>query len=238
MEEFLKTNYSFLTKFFEFIAAITAILCYKKYKNTTIKYFIYFLVYVALIEFVGGIPGYVEKYDFLFDIKEKLKGTIFEKNYWWYTISWNIGAPIFYSFYFRKILKDNMFINTLKFTSFLFLVSSIIFIVLNLKAFFISSFPFINIFGTLMILLCVVFYFIEFLKSDEILIFYKSINFIVSTTIFLWWLVITPLVFYQIYYSKADWDFVILRWQIYLFANICMYLTFTFALIWCKPEND
>ncbi|RMZ50932.1 hypothetical protein EB822_06015 [Flavobacteriaceae bacterium PRS1] len=76
------------------------------------------------------------------------------------------------------------------------------------------------------------------LQSETILSFYKSINFYISSTILIWWLVITPLVFFQIYFLNVDWSFIILRWQIYLFMNIFMYSSFTIALIWCKPQND
>lgn len=54
------------------------------------------------------------------------------------------------------------------------------------------------------------------LQSETILSFYKSINFYISSTILIWWLVITPLVFFQIYFLNVDWSFIILRWQIYL----------------------
>jgi hypothetical protein len=48
------------------------------------------------------------------------------------------------------------------------------------------------------------------------------------------------LVFYDIYNTNGDWNFIFLKWQIYLSANVFMYLTFTFALIFCKPDikND
>ena len=77
----------------------------------------------------------------------------------------------------------------------------------------------------------------EILLSDTILVFYKSINFYISVAILIWWLIITPIVFFEKYNTTSDWDYVFLKWQIKLFANICMYLTFTFALIFCKPEN-
>ena len=92
--------------------------------------------------------------------------------------------------------------------------------------------------GAFIILLCISFYFIEILNSDKVLNFYKSINFWISITLLIWWLVITPLVFYDIYFSAVDWNFIILKWQIYLMMNIFMYTSFTIALIWCKPENN
>lgn len=110
---------------------------------------------------------------------------------------------------------------------------------MNFELLFIkSAYWGITIFGALIVLFGAVSYFIEVLKSDKILDFYKSIDFYISATVFIWWLVITPISFYNIYFTTADWNFIILKWQIYLFANIFMYGMFSFALLWCKPQNN
>ena len=76
------------------------------------------------------------------------------------------------------------------------------------------------------------------------LIFYKSINFYISVAIFIWWFIITPIVFYDNYSAykvgvyERDWAYIELRRYIYIFSNIFMYSTFVFALIFCEPEED
>ena len=70
------------------------------------------------------------------------------------------------------------------------------------------------------------------------LAFYKSINFYISIIIFIWWLIVTPLVFFESYNNTSDWSFVFLKWKIKLLSNVFMYLTFTFALIFCGPEQE
>ena len=95
-----------------------------------------------------------------------------------------------------------------------------------------------SLFGALIIFLCSTFYFIQILNTDKILVFNKQVNFYISIALFVWFLVTTPLDFYHIYFLNVDWDFIFLKWEIYLFANIFMYSTFTFALIYCKPENN
>ncbi|NMH85927.1 hypothetical protein [Flavivirga algicola] len=252
MDEFIRQNYSFITHSVELLAAVIGLLVFRKYKSTAAKYFIYFLVYLTLCDFISMYARAVRPDRFL----NFLIGTIFEKNYWWATLYWNVGAILFFAFYYYKILKIGLFRNVVKFAAYIFFVFSIIYIALNWDDFFVRFFPVISILGAIVILLCAVFYFIEILQSDKILTFYKSINFYISLAIFIWWLIITPIVFYDIYYTYdiksstsldsvmlkrevyRDWDFVILRRQIYLFANVFMYLTYTFALIWCKPEND
>lgn len=240
MEEFIKENYYILTTITESLAAVTGLLLYRKYKFAAAKYFIFFLVYLTICDFISFYTGYVHPKK-LFDF---LIGTIFEKNHWWTTLYWDVGAILFFSFYYYKILKTKVFRKIIKLFGSTFFIFSLTYIILNWDAFFYKFFPVLSISGAIIILICTVFYFVEILQSDKVLTFYRSINFYISFAIFIWWLIITPLDFYNIYFAyevgnpNRDWNFIFLRWEIYLFANIFMYLTYTFALIWCKPEND
>lgn len=232
MNEFLRDNYSLLTSSLNLIAAITGVFCLKKYKGTTAIFFIYFLIYIVIIDLIGGYPSFFIKYNKFYLIKD----TVIEHNYWWYTLLWIIGAILFFTFYYQKILKNNSLILIVKISRNVFLYFSLIFIVFNWEGFFIRSFPILNIAGALIIVTCVALYFIEILSGDKVLSFYKSINFYISAVILVWWLITTPIVFFQMYNNDSDWNFVFLKWQIYLFSNCFMYLTFTFALLWCNPK--
>ncbi|MDO7172591.1 hypothetical protein [Mariniflexile sp. AS56] len=240
MNEFLLQNYLIITHSVEVIAALTGVFLLRNYRNGTTKYFIFFLVYLTICEFIAGYTRYVYPGKFL-DI---LIGTIFQKNHWWATLFWKIGAIMFFSFYYRKILETKFFKDVIKYCSFIFLIISVSCIILNFEEFFYRFFPVISILGAVIVFLCTIFYFVETLQSDKILTFYKSINFYISAAIFIWWLIITPITFYDVYFvyeignPNRDWNFMFLRWQIYLFANVSMYLTFTFALIFCKPEAE
>tara|TARA_R110002050_G_scaffold100607_2_gene208387 strand:- start:35752 stop:36456 length:705 start_codon:yes stop_codon:yes gene_type:complete len=234
LEEFLIHYKSEITRLIEITTAVVGIFFFKKYKDTDAKYFIYFLVYLSIGDFINTYTHYIRNNGVL----SFLRGTVFEENYWWSTLFWKIGAILFFAFYYNKVLKSPVFKVIIRLSRYTFFVFSILYIIINWKDYFILFFPAISIFGAIIIFLCSVFYFIETLQSDKILSFYKSLNFYISVAIFIWWLIVTPLVFYDIYMSNSDWDFVFLRWEIYLFANIFMYSTFTFALIWCRPQND
>lgn len=234
MEEFFQNNYSLLTRLVEFIAALTGVLSYNKYKHTPIKYFIYFLVGVLFLELIGSYPRYLKSLEVNW-----LEGTLFEQNYWIYTIFWKVGSVLFMVFFFRKILRNAKSKMILKYLAILFLLSTIIYYTFNFKKLFLHFSPyFVDLSGALIVLLCASFYFVEVLQTDKILSFYKSIDFYISATIFVWWLIVTPIIFYNIYYSASDWNFIVLKWQLYLSANIFMYLTFSFALLWCKPQKN
>ncbi len=173
------------------MAAVTGILLYKRYSHTVARYFIWFLVYVALLELIGFYPVYFAKYDLLHIIKD----TIFEDNYWYYTVFWSVGSVLFFVFYYHEVLRYNPYKATLKYGGFLFLISAIMYILTHIESFFSSQLVFITIFGLCLILLSVVFYFIEILLTNRILTFYRSLNFYISATLLIWWLVTTPLFF-------------------------------------------
>lgn len=240
MQEFLFEKYILITHFVEVISALTGLFLYSKYKKNTAKYFIYFLIYLTICEFIGSYTTYVHQDRFL----SFLIGSKIEKNFWWATSYWKIGAIMFFAFYYRRILNTNLFKVIIKLCSYSFCAFSIVYILFHWNDFFDKFFPIISVLGASIVFLCTVFYFLEILQNEKILTFYKSINFYISAAIFIWWLIITPIVFYDNYASyevlvyERDWDYIRLRRLIYLTANIIMYSTFTFALIWCKPQND
>ncbi|MDO6597330.1 hypothetical protein Q4512_10435 [Oceanihabitans sp. 2_MG-2023] len=238
MKEFLLDNKSFLIKGFEIMAAVIGILYFKKYKNTAAKYFIYILIYVAVIELIGAYTIYVNKYEFLKSIKVFLKGTVFEKNRWWYTLFWSIGGVKVFSFYYQKILNNKTFIKILKWSTFSFLGISLVFIISDVSRFFTGTFPAISILGSIIIMQCAFFYFFEILQSDKVLMFYKTLNFYISASILIFWLVNTPLIFFSKYYTIQDQEYVHLKTFIMLGAIGFMYTTFAIGLIVSKPEYD
>nr|WP_239000309.1 hypothetical protein [Hyunsoonleella ulvae] len=222
------------------MAAITGVLYLKKFSKTPVKYFIYFLVFIAISEIFGAYNYFVKPDKWL----HFLIGTKLEKNHWWTNIYWVIGAIMFFSFYYINILETQSFKKLIKVARYSFLTFSIIYVIVNWQDFFNHFFIVLNLLGAVIIFLCAVLFFVEILLSEKVLVFYKNINFYISATIFIWWLIISPMTFYDVYYEYEigighfDKEFLYLRRQVFLFANIFMYLTYTFAFIWCKPENE
>ncbi|WP_452224591.1 hypothetical protein [Lacinutrix chionoecetis] len=187
-----------------------------------------------MIEVIGSYTLYYDKFDFL----EPVYNSKFRKNYWWFTIAYDIFVVILFSIFYQKIIATPRFKTILKITTLAFTVFSIGYIIHNIDALFIQLLPVIQIGGALIILLCFVLYFIELLLHNRIMYFYKSLYFYITIGIFLWWIIITPLTFYDLYFSNADWNFIFLQWQIFLFANFIMYTTFVIGLIVSKPEQS
>ena len=234
LDEFLQNNYSLLTKSFETIAAIAGIIAWRKYRHTPVRYFIYFLIYVVILELIGTYPT------FLFNINkfDLIEGTLIERNFWWYTLTWTIGSSLFYMFFYRKMLRTAAYKKLLKLLFFGFISVILIFYALDWTVLFDRRPFFVSVMNMFVVMLCTSLYFMEILSSERILNFPRSILFYISATILIWFLINTPLSFYMQYFRKVDSEFVLLRYKINLFSNIFMYLIFAFSLLWCKPQND
>ncbi len=236
MEDFIRQNYLYINEGVIILAAIVGLICLKKFRNSHARYFIYFLVYVVFIEILGYYPKFTLEVESLNWIGHLTKNTVFEKNFLWYTIFWQMGSTIFLSFYFRKILDNNLFKKVVKNTLSVYILFSIVYSIINFDVFYYDFIITIWILGVCQIMVCIILYFFEILGSEKIISFYKSVEFYVAAVFFIWFLIKTPLSFYQIYYNKNDWSFVYFRRNITLCSNLFMYLTFAFAFVYCKPE--
>jgi len=232
--EFINKHSTSLFFILEIIAAVTGVILFKKYRHSTAKYFIYFLIYVVGFVFIGKYSHYVRDNGFL----NFLEGTLLEKNYWWFTIFWDIGGTVFFGWYYQKILTDKRSITILKKSLNIFLIVSLFEIVFTFPNFFKTSLTLVNIGGLIIILQCVFFYFIEMLKSDKVLYFYKSLGFYISCAILILGLIQTPLLFFEQYYRIYDMEYVHLRGFINLIGISFMYITYTVGLIVSNPNYD
>lgn len=231
--EFINNNARNIWLFFEIMAAVTGLLLFTKYKGTNVKYFIYFLVYVVVFVIIGRYSFLVQKGPLEF-----LKGTLLERNYWWFTICWDIIGVLFFGWYYLKILKNEKSKKILKFSIIAFLTISLISIVSTLPDFFKGPLKIVSISGALVILQCVFYYFLELLQGDKVLNFYKSLTFYISCAILLLWLIQTPLMYFEPYFRRSDMEYVNLRTYINLIVISFMYITYTIGLIVSNPDYE
>ncbi len=232
MQEFLKEYYGLITLVVEFIAALTGIVFYKKYKHSVAKYLVYFLIYVFFVELVGGYP------DFLYRIGyyHLIQGTLIENNYWWFTIFWFFALVSFISYVNYNIIKKPIFKKTMLYVYITYSSLFVLYFIINFEKVFLIINPFLMILSLWAVFVFVCIYLVDILQSEKVIYFYKSIYFYINSAIFFWSLLLGPMVFYEIYFSTADWNFIILKYQIYLSVNVIFYLTLSIALICCKPE--
>lgn len=234
MIDFLYNNFSTLNYIFEALAVVTGLLCLKKYKGTAAVFFIGILVHLFLCDFLGQFPYWYKEFEFL----SVLKNSNFKTNSWWFTIFFDIVAIILFSVFYQKILKNKMHINSIKYATYIYVLVAVFLIFNDLNNFYTSNFPLLYVLQTLIIITCSTLYFMEVMMSQSILKFHKSLYFYISFTIFIWWLVVTPLSFFDKYHNLRDEDFILIRRGIYVFSNVFMYTTFTIGLIVSTPEKS
>lgn len=239
LEAYFAENYFYiLNEGVIILAAIIGLIYLKKFKQTYTRYFIYFLIYVLFVELGGYYPLFAYIDGEITWIGALVKGTLVQRNFLWYTLFWQLGSPIFLSYYFYKVLGNSTFKKIIKYSIIIYVTFTVIYSLINYKVYYNDQLKLVYVFGALQTVLCCVFYFMEVLLSDKIMSFYRTFEFYVAAIFFVWLLIRVPLSFYQIYYSTADWSFIFLKRDIILFANLLMYLTFIFAFIFCKPETE
>lgn len=237
MTDFILNNYDLLIKATICLSCLAGVFVYKNHKEYTSRIFIYFVLFVLVIEIVGGYTIYIDKYELFSPLKQLIKNSPFRRNYWWYIIAWDLGSVLFVSFYIFKILKLEKYKKLVKYSSLSYLLIALGIISINTDDLFSGFIPSVFLLGFLVMLTNVMLYFIECLQDDRVLEFRQSFNSIVLGTLLVWWLIVAPLSFYEDYYHPNDEGYIQLRSLILFFSNFFMYGMFTFAFLFCKPQN-
>ncbi len=147
---------------------------------------------------------------------------------------------LFILYYYHSILESALYRRLIQISGGLFVVSFTFYLITHFQQFLKVYSPIYQLLGASVILICVSLYFLELLKSNAVLNAFKLFSFYASIGLLIWWLIITPIIFFNIYNSTADWNYVNLKRGIYLFANIFMYTCFIIGLLVPKPtfKND
>lgn len=212
-------------RYTELISAIVGTIYFYKYRHTHLRIFLYLLWFITITEFMGWYTRENEVLVF-FD----KKGVAY--NLWLYNLLELITFCSLYYIYFKS-LKTNKYRMWTK----IFIVCFVILTIVNWS--FIQSFIFEwselpYIIGSLFLILTILFYFIELLKSEKILLFHKTLLFWVSVGLLLFYTGTIP-------FSIKMNGFALIPgihklFLIFYILAITMYLIFTFGFIWSKKE--
>lgn len=194
-------------------------------------YLVWFLGYTVFSELLSWYAYFIND-GFLYF----LKGGPFESNYWLSNI-YSIISYLFYINYFKWYLSTKKSIRILNLVSIIFLAVSILEIIFS-KGFFAGFMPICNIMGTLLVFLSIAFYYLELLKSDQILQVHKSLPFYVSVGALIFHLCTTPFFLYSSYYSNSiDPSFVSLYRQVIFGSNYLLYAIFIAGFLICSRKK-
>ncbi len=200
----------------EFIAAISGIIYYKKLKNSYWKWFVWYLVFIFCAEVFS---------------KFVLNDFLILKKYYYNFFVIPIEFLFLYWLYGCKSLANKK----LFFIIAIFYAVGLVFNVLFFDVF--KSISSVNyILGTLLLMIMIVLEFRQQIKSDKIIYFKENMMFYINFGIILFY--ISTLPFYA--FNKVLYEQSRNLWNNYstftLSADIIMYLLFSAAFIWGKPN--
>ncbi len=214
LQEILRDNIIFV----ELLCAFIATLNYKKFKKSYWIYFVYYVIGIAILEFIGF---------FLLTNHLEFKG-----NYYEYLV-----IPFQFIFFFWLYA-----INSLKNKKLFLTVLSIYILTFLLTHYF--SFEKTRIInevsysvGCLMLLLLIILEFINQIKSDDILNFKKNTMFYVNLGVALFYIGTLPFFAFDGFASENMRHFWLNYWTLFLILNYVLYSLFIAAFIWTKPNT-
>ena len=212
--------------FSEIIAAIFSTIFYFKYKNTAFKYVLFVLWLIVLTEALGHFHKELHIY---YTDENGIKYNLFL-----YNILSLILFPAYYFMYYKtiKIVKYKSVIK-------LFILIFIITYILNWVFFqnFLTDYPlYPRIIGSIFLTITVIFYFIELLRSDQIISFHRLVPFWISVGLLVFYTSTIPFTVVQNTYMLSNDDAILKIFIIKLLLATAMYLIFAFGFIWSKKE--
>ncbi len=195
---------------------------------------VFYLWMVVFVEIVGLYPAYAYFNDYT-----KLgfiKNTLYERNYWWFNI-YHIFKILILSYYFIIQFRSKSTQNIFKILSWIIIISFIgdyIF----LGNFFSQFSLYSSVVGSLYLIILIMIYYFELLKSSRILTFYKNSVFYISVGMVIWHAVVTPIFIYNKYFSMTSPEFVKLHITVLQYSNIFLYGIIILGFLVCLQKGN
>lgn len=214
-------------KYVELLSAIIGTIYFYKYRNTSIKFFLFILWYITFTEFTGS---YASKNNVFVFFDEKG----IDYNYWMFNLLYFVFFNMVLFIYLKSVKKLNH-----KFWIKIFIISYILISIINWSFFqsFIfemSELPYVI--GSIFLIISIIFYFIQLLKSSETKIFHKELLFWISIGLLLFHSGTIP--FSLEYNGYALIPGIHKLFLIIYFLSPLMYSIFTFGFIWSDKETN
>jgi len=226
LNDFLFENRSFITKLFEIVTAISGSWYLHKTKNEKIRIFVYYLWLTVVVE-VLGFYRQILQYDYDYAWFIAIKNSVFHQNTWLYNIYSFLAIGLLGVFYsdlfisksFKLLIRGIVLVYSV-FTIFYYTFTD---------AFFTMGLPYDDILASVIITIYIICYFIELMRSEYILQYYKLPSFYISIALLLWYLCVTPLFIFNSYFRAVNIEFVAFRSLFLLYINIFTYSCISFG---------
>lgn len=198
----------------------------------SLRLFLYFLWVTLLIDLTGlyAVHAYFTDYQYM----EYLRNSPFRRNEWYFNI-FNIFFLLVYMVFFIVQLNSIRTRRILILLCGFFFFSEVINLIFS-GVFFVNISTYGSITGTLILVLCILSYYYEMLKSNSILYFYRDVVFYISIGVLIRYLVVPPLSIYSKYFSLTSPEFVELRANVMSMTNLFMYGMFIIGFMICSNK--
>lgn len=192
----------------------------RSYRSSfVLKVFVGYLWFMICVETIGFYPAYAYFSDYT--SLSFIKDTPFERNFWLYNIHKIVSSMAYLSFFICQLEERKLrriFWILLGF----FTISSVLNLIFS-GVFFVRHSTYTTVLGTIFLVILILVYYYELLRSNRILDFYNDYIFYISVGALVWHLSVTPLFIYNNYFSLQSPDFIILHSWILRMANIFLY---------------
>ncbi len=216
--EFIDTILSNSYKPIYGITFLVSLFYYPRYKHTSLRYFPIILAYT----FFNGVLAKI-----VFDYQGN--------NAMVYNI-YNIIFFLFFYYVFWSHLKRSINKKTVLFCAVLFLLASVI----NpfYEDFFITSQLYAYILGAVLLIVCIIMYYIELLNTPKILSIRADLLFWISAGLLLFYVGYVPIKITRGFFARLSADtFVNLR-RVHLLLILVMYGCFIIGFIWTRKKSQ
>ncbi len=221
----ITTIFSDFVPYSELIASISGTVYFYKYKNTPLKYFLFLLWYITITEFTRW---YASEHNVLGFFDENGR----HYNHWFYNL---LSMVTFFTLFYiyLKSISVKRYQKWIKLFIGIYLGLNLInWLFIQNFAFEMSETP--RVIGSIFLILTILFYFIELLRSEKIVAFHRLLLFWISVGLLLYYTGTIPFALKYNGYALIPGIHELFL-IIYVLA-IIMYLTFTFGFIWSKKE--
>lgn len=229
------TNFeNYLTYIFEIIAAITGSYYLSKNKDSVLRIFVYYLWLTVFVEIIGSYTYLLlNNYDVSWFIN--IKNSVFCYNIWLYNIYAFLAIGLIGLFY-SNLMTNIFFKSIIMFIFVTYVIFAFVFFTFS-EAFFVKSLPYNYILGGFVISVYVVLYFIELMRSEELLDYYRLPSFYISIALLIWYLCAIPLFIFSSYFYDINSNYVEFRSIALLFINIFTYSCYTFGFLYSLKRS-
>lgn len=226
MLDFLINNRSIITKSVELIAALSGTYYLTKSRDNSARLFVIYLWITFFVEVIAMYASFIYYNDYDYVWFQAIKThSVFSNNGWLYNM-YSYFIVFVLGLYYIKLINNRSHILVIKLLIITYFVLSTM---LLLFTDYLGTSEFLYFLEEVVIIVCILFYLFELLKSDGLLKFYNSIHFYIAVGLFVWYLCVMPIYIFGDLYKAANVNYVRYRSLVLILFNIVLYLCYTFG---------